>query len=260
MEKKKAGFSLRVNEEITTLFKQYGKPKKFVKGDVVVKQGDYSSHVYIVLTGEAEVVRIDKFGNENKLAVLSSGSIVGEMGAFLNNQRSATVKAHSDILFVLECPNQMFIRGLFSTHELTYRVLTNYAERINDLNITVSMHYQARVMLVVGHYIISKFTGNDNIQEIKLILSEIDEMSGLETYKIIEALYNFKALRAVEKLILPPETHIIEVEVDNQNIGDETDDDGGLVTVKTDGTEPGIVTAVVNKERFREQIRRLSYV
>ncbi len=260
MEKKKAGFALRVNEEITTLFKQYGKPKKYVKGDIVVKQDDYSSHVYIVLTGEAEVVRIDKFGNENKLAVLSSGSIVGEMGAFLNNKRSATVKAHSDVLFVLECPNQMFIRGLFNTHELTYRVLTNYAERINDLNITVSMHYQARVMLVIGHYILSKFTGNDNIQEIKLILSEINELSSLETFKVIEALYNFKTLRAVEKLILPPETNIIEVVVDNQNLGDETEDNGGLVTLEIDGQETGVITTVVNKERFREQMRRLSYV
>lgn len=256
---KKPGFSLRVNQEITNLFKQYGKPKKYMKGETVIKQGDYSNHVYILLVGEAEVVRVDRFGNENKLAVLTAGEIVGEMGAFLNNTRSATVKAKTDGLIALECPNQMFIRGLFNTHELTYRVLTNYANRINDLNISVTNHFQSRLMLVVGHYIMGKMDMNKENQDVSIILSELEEISGLETNKITETLYNFRSLRTFDKIIFPAEINIVEVEVENQNVGDVTGDDGGLKTVEVKQALPGKVVVGVNTERMKAQMKRLSY-
>lgn len=256
---KKPGFALRVNQEITNLFKQYGRPKKYAKGDTVIKQGDYSNYVYILLVGEAEVVRIDRFGNENKLAVLTAGDIVGEMGAFLNNTRSATVKAKTDGLIALECPNQMFIRGLFNTHELTYRVLANYANRINDLNIAVTNHFQSRVMLVVGHYIMSRMNMSKETQDVEIILAEFDEISGLETNKIIEALYNYKSLRTFDKIVFPAEINIIEIEVEKQNVGDETADDGNLKSVEVKQAEPGRVIVGVNTERMKAQMKRLSY-
>lgn len=229
MEKKKPGFSLKVNQEITNLFKNYGKLRKFVKDECVIRQGEYANHVYILLSGEAEVVRVDRFGNENRLAVLGGGDIVGEMGAFLeNNQRSATVKAKSDVLLTLECPNQMFIRGLFTTSELTYRVIKNYAERLNDLNISSSAHYQSRVMLVVGHYVESKVDWNKKVCESSIELKELYEKSSLELWKISEAVYNFKALKVFDKIVMPEE-------------------------------DSGKVTLYVDTERFREQMKRLSY-
>ena len=103
---KKAGFAFKVNQEITNLFTSYGKLKAYNAGSDIVKQGDYSNFVYIVLDGEAEVIRVDRFGNENVLAQIGVGDIVGEMGAFLNNKRSATVRAKVPVK-ALECPNQM---------------------------------------------------------------------------------------------------------------------------------------------------------
>jgi len=246
MEKKKPGFSLKVNQEITNLFKNYGKLKKFVEGDCVIRQGEYATHVYILLSGEAEVVRIDRFGNENRLAVLGGGDIVGEMGAFLeNNQRSATVKAKTPVLLTLECPNQMFIRGLFNTHELTYRVIKNYAERLNDLNISSSNHFQSRVMLVVGYCIEQKMDWNSNVCEVELDFKEVVSRSGLEAWKITDAIHNFKTLNIFKKLIFPAEVKVVE------------SDDGKPTDVKQ--TEPTKVIIEVDTARFKEQMKRLSY-
>jgi CRP-like cAMP-binding protein len=257
---KKPGFSLKVNQEITNLFKNYGKLKRFSAGECVIRQGEYANHVYILLSGEAEVVRVDRFGNENKLAVLGGGDIVGEMGAFLeNNQRSATVKAKSTVLIALECPNQMFIRGLFSTHELTYRVIKNYAERLNELNITSSNHFQSRVMLVVGHYMESKIDYSKKICEVEVVIKELFERSALEQWKITDAVYNFKALRVFNKIVFPAEVNIVEIEVENQNVGDVTGDDGKLKAVDVKQSEPGRILIEVDTERFKEQMKRLSY-
>jgi len=254
MDKKKPGFSLKVNQEITNLFKNYGKLKKFAGGECVIRQGEYANHVYILLSGEAEVVRVDRFGNENRLAVLGGGDIVGEMGAFLeNNQRSATVKAKSPALLALECPNQMFIRGLFSTHELTYRVIKNYAERLNDLNILTANHFQSRVMLVVGHHMEPMVDWNSKVCEVELNLKELFERSGLETWKITDAIYNFKSLKIFNKLVFPAEINIIEVDPEDP----ERDNLEKAVDVQQ--AEPGRVIIEVDTGRFREQMKRLSY-
>ncbi|TCK60610.1 cyclic nucleotide-binding domain-containing protein [Seleniivibrio woodruffii] len=253
MDRKKPGFSLKVNQEITNLFKNYGKLKKFEKDDCVIRQGEYANHVYILLSGEAEVVRVDRFGNENRLAVLGGGDIVGEMGAFLeNNKRSATVKAKSLALLALECPNQMFIRGLFSTSELTYRVLKNYAERLNELNISASTHYQSRVMLVVGHYIESRVDWSQKVCEVTVDIKELFDRSSLELWKITEAIYNFKALRIFNKIVFPAEINIVEINPEEgENLTDKTHE-------LKEG-EPNRIIIEVDTERFREQMKRLSY-
>jgi CRP-like cAMP-binding protein len=260
---KKAGFAFRVNQEITSLFSQFGRLKNYQQGQLIVKQGDYSNHVFILMAGEAEVVRNDRYGNENHIANLQAGDIVGEMGAFLNNKRSATVKASTDVK-AIECPNQMFIRGLFSTHELTYRVLKNFAERINDLNGQVANHFQTRLMLVVGHYIKGLLVPDKGVQDVEIELSEIYEISRLENDKIVDALYNFKALKAVTKLVFPAEINIVEVEVEGQNVGDEEPPDDVVdeepKEVEIDQSESGKVIVQVDVGRFNDTMRRISYV
>lgn len=255
---KKAGFAFKVNQEITALFAQYGKLKAYKEGSEIVKQGDYSNYVYILLEGEAEVIRIDRFGNENSLAVMSVGDIVGEMGAFLNNKRSATVKAKT-VVKAIECPNQMFIRGLFSTHELTYRIMKNFADRINTLNGQVANHFQSRIMLVLDRFISPKLEEGKSVQDITLELAEITAETRLENHKIVEGLYNFRALKAITKLVFPAEINILEVEVEGQNVGDETGEEDPEKVVEVEQAASGKVIVQVDLGRYSDTIRRISY-
>ncbi|PLX69473.1 MAG: hypothetical protein C0603_00665 [Denitrovibrio sp.] len=255
---KKAGFAFKVNADITSLFTQYGKLKAYKDGSEIVKQGDYSNFVYIVLEGEAEVIRIDRFGNENTLAQIGVGDIVGEMGAFLNNKRSATVKAKT-IVKALECPNQMFIRGLFSTHELTYRIMKNFADRINTLNGQVANHFQSRLMLVLDKFINPKLDEGATVQDIELDLTEITLETRLENHKIVEGLYNFKDLKAITKLVFPAEINIVEVQVEGQNVGDETGEEDPDKVVDIEQASSGKVIAQIDITRYNDTIRRISY-
>ncbi|PLX71449.1 MAG: hypothetical protein C0602_01175 [Denitrovibrio sp.] len=255
---KKAGFAFKVNSEITSLFSQYGRLKAYKEGTEIVKQGDYSNYVYIILAGDAEVIRIDRFGNENSLAVMSVGDIVGEMGAFLNNKRSATVKAKT-VVKAIECPNQMFIRGLFSTHELTYRIMKNFADRINTLNGQVANHVQARIMLVLDRFISEKIVEDKTVQDIELDLEEVTTQTRLENHKIVEGLYNFKALKAITKLVFPAEINITEVVVEGQNVGDETGEEDEDKVVEVEQASSGKVVLQIDLGRYKDTIRRISY-
>jgi len=255
---KTAGFAFRVNQEITGLFKQYGKLKAFEADQDIVKQGDYSNSVYIILEGDATVLRVDRFNNENTLAILGVGDIVGEMGAFLNNKRSATVRANT-IVKALECPNQMFIRGLFSTHELTYRIIKNFADRISNLNGQVANHYQARLMLVLDRFISPLLLEDKTVQDVELDLNEITLETRLENHKIVEGLYNFKALNAITKMKFPAEINILEVEIEGQNVGDQAEGDDPSKIVEVEQASSGKVICQIDIGRYKDTVRRMSY-
>ncbi|MBL8515256.1 MAG: mechanosensitive ion channel [Betaproteobacteria bacterium] len=69
----------------------------FVKGDVITRQGAVAHWLYLVVTGDCEVV-VDKPDGERKhVARLSDGSIFGEMGMMTGEPRRATVIAATDV-------------------------------------------------------------------------------------------------------------------------------------------------------------------
>jgi CRP/FNR family transcriptional regulator, cyclic AMP receptor protein len=65
---------------------------EFVEGNVVIKEGGYSNHFYVIVEGTAEVER----GGE-KLADLGPGDVFGEQGLLEKDVRSATVTATGDL-------------------------------------------------------------------------------------------------------------------------------------------------------------------
>lgn len=67
--------------------------KRFAKGDVVFRQGDFPDRLYLIGNGEAEVIREMPGGEELSLARLQAGEFFGEMGIVGNTPRSATVRA-----------------------------------------------------------------------------------------------------------------------------------------------------------------------
>lgn len=122
-DEKKAGFAFKVNSEITALFTQYGKLKAYNDGSEIVKQGgDYSNFVYIVLEGEADVIRIDRFGNENVLASVGVGDIVGEMGGLFSVINDQLPSEPSPLLRHLNVQTRCLF-AVFSPHMNSHIVL-----------------------------------------------------------------------------------------------------------------------------------------
>ncbi len=67
------------------------------EGDLLVEQGTIGRDMYLILSGEAEVIRHDGNGESHKLATLLPGSIFGEIGYIRETERTADVKALSKI-------------------------------------------------------------------------------------------------------------------------------------------------------------------
>jgi len=74
-------------------------PKNFKKGYEVIKEGDEGNYLYILHSGNCDVVRNDT----GKLASLSPGDVFGELALLYNCKRTASIKATSEItVFQLE--------------------------------------------------------------------------------------------------------------------------------------------------------------
>jgi serine/threonine protein phosphatase PrpC/CRP-like cAMP-binding protein len=97
-------------------------------GEVVIREGDRGEELYIVLSGQAQVLR-----GEAKVATLSPGEHFGEMALIRNQPRSATVKAEGKIeLIVLRRTD--FFEILRKEHQLAVKLLWQFtgvlAERL----------------------------------------------------------------------------------------------------------------------------------
>lgn len=71
----------------------------FAPGAYIVKEGNVGSHMYVILNGEAKVMKSGR-GGEVELARLTAADSFGEMGLADNEARSASVVAESPCILV----------------------------------------------------------------------------------------------------------------------------------------------------------------
>jgi len=71
----------------------------FPPGNYIIKEGNAGSHMYILLNGEAKVMKTGRDG-EVELALLKAADSFGEMGLADNEARSASVIAESPCVLV----------------------------------------------------------------------------------------------------------------------------------------------------------------
>ena len=101
-------------------------------GDVIVRQGELGDCMYVVQSGEVEVVQATGAG-EQTLAILKPGDFFGEMAVFEKEVRSATVRAMGDAR-ALKVDKRTLLRRIKEDPLLAVNLLQTLSRRIRDLN------------------------------------------------------------------------------------------------------------------------------
>lgn len=65
----------------------------FSQGEVLLKEGEVDDAVYIVVSGQVEVVSESAFGRIKRIATIDEGSVYGEVSFFDSQPRSASIRA-----------------------------------------------------------------------------------------------------------------------------------------------------------------------
>jgi CRP-like cAMP-binding protein len=110
--------------------------KTYQDGEIIIRQGDDGSCMFVIQEGEVEVLR-ESGDREIRLAVLKSGDFFGEMSIFEREVRAATVKAVGQVR-VLTVDKKGFLRRIHEDPSLAFRLVQTMSKRIRDLNAEVA--------------------------------------------------------------------------------------------------------------------------
>jgi len=103
--------------------------RRVPRGSAVVRAGDRTDFVYLVLSGSLKVLVSDEEGREVILSMLGPGELFGEMGVLDDNPRSATVAAvvPSDLVVIAKSD---FKRCLQENFEVCAYIMRNLVQRL----------------------------------------------------------------------------------------------------------------------------------
>jgi len=191
----------KLNAETVHFLMDFGKTRSFYEGEVIVREGDKSEAVFIVLEGTLNVIKDDMYGNSNVIATVGKGTIFGEMGVFLDQRRSCTIASKSD-LTLLELPNQGFLSALLKFPDLTFRLLKSLSAKLSDINGKLVVMINRQLMLVMGGYILEHLP-NDKPkaqEEIKYDIRKVMSETKLDQHNITSTLLNYKQIDIIKNL------------------------------------------------------------
>jgi len=111
----------------------------YAPGQAIVRQGEMGDCMYVVQSGEVEVVQATPDGSEQRLAILQEGDFFGEMSIFEHEVRSATVRAHVEAR-VLKVDKRTLLRRMKEDPMLAFNLLETLSRRIRKLSAAAAAH------------------------------------------------------------------------------------------------------------------------
>ena len=153
-----------INSQITKFLFSYGKKKEYDKGHFLITEGEASHTIFVVLDGEAEILKKDDSDQDNVVARVGSGTILGEMGVFMQEERTSSVRAASKVL-ALEFTAESFNMAMGKIPELSIRIINALSSKLKSSNEFVLGLRKAHNLLIISNNIIAdellrEVTGN----------------------------------------------------------------------------------------------------
>lgn len=123
-------FSSFSDEQIATVA-SWGQHRSYARGSAILRAGDETDGLYIILSGRVKVLIPDDQGHEVILSVMAAREFVGEMGLLDGLPSSATVEA-MEPCEILRLPRTAFLSCLQGNGEVAMLVLRNLVKRLRE--------------------------------------------------------------------------------------------------------------------------------
>lgn len=148
---------MEIKQELLLKLKPMGREERFSTGEVIFAEGDKPDKVIVIASGHVSIYKKSPGGEEIFVGLGGPGSILGEMSVFLGGERTATVRASSNVVAIVFEPEQ-FLDVISRMPELAHSLLREFSKRVYNLNRRIINIITSKLMFVVGMYLL------DNIQ------------------------------------------------------------------------------------------------
>ena len=105
--------------------------KAFEPGELIVEEGQTGNGLYVIVSGNVEVLKGDLAANPQVLAKRGAGDVFGEMALLGEWPRTASVRALDEVQ-CLGIDRWVFLSQLERNPQVTIRMLQILAQRLRD--------------------------------------------------------------------------------------------------------------------------------
>lgn len=178
--------NIRIDDKILKLLEKFGKIEKFEPGTFIFKEGDNAESVYVLKRGTLEILKQDDSGSLYVINTINSISVFGEMAVFLQDKRSASVRAKTSAEAVAFSKNT-FLQAASKIPKFNFSVMSSLIERLNEINHKYANALEHKIISIICFYLIDSFL-NKKIKDIKVNLKKIIEEIDLDQSEVLKAL------------------------------------------------------------------------
>lgn len=86
----------RFSDEQCLVLARGTQKRTYTQGEVLMRQGESGDSLFLIVSGELSVLKIDAHGHEIPLSNRTTGEFLGEMGLLTGDPRAATVRASAE--------------------------------------------------------------------------------------------------------------------------------------------------------------------
>jgi CRP-like cAMP-binding protein len=168
-----------INADITKFLFSYGRKTIINAGQVFITEGQMSRSVFVLLEGEAEILKRDDDGQENIVARVGSGTILGEMGVFMQAERTTSVRAASNII-ALEFTAESFFTAIAKIPELGVRIIKSLSQKLKSSNdFTLGIRKAHNLMVVGNNILVQKGSDAGGVIKFELNLTDLSKSTAI---------------------------------------------------------------------------------
>jgi CRP-like cAMP-binding protein len=125
-----------------------GIKRKFDKNSIIVREGKIAHSVYILIQGEVEILKRKDYDNDIVITTLHEGAIIGEMSVFLDQKRSASIRAKTPVI-MSEISNSEFVNAVMTIPGLYKRLMNSFVQKIVETNNNLEKTHKEKHILIL---------------------------------------------------------------------------------------------------------------
>jgi cAMP-binding proteins - catabolite gene activator and regulatory subunit of cAMP-dependent protein kinases len=191
--------NIKINEKVIEHLLNFGEKLNFPSSQFIFKEDEDSDDVYIILSGQVEVLTYDYKGSLIRIATLDKGCIFGEMSIFLKNKRSASIRAIENTE-TLKMTRKQFLEALTKIPAFTLNLMNILTTRLYSMNkkfvnLTYFKIYSSIAIFLRYNYIAKKIPN-----PIKFNPKDIADKMGLSLNDFLKGLMHLEREKVITNL------------------------------------------------------------